>query len=266
MRTLFLDLDNTLIYSHRHPMAAPKRVAEIWKGREQSYISQQTFDFLAGNPELRIVPVTTRTQEQYRRLEELMGELGCRDALICNGAVLLHGTEIDSDWSEESRKLAGPALPQVERAEDWLRKRCGEDAVHSAMGFFVYAKAENGEALASALRQQADGEWLEVLCDHGKVFCLPRVLNKGTALMRFAERYEVTHAIAAGDSAFDIPMLERAELAIAPAALRESLHNPHASLVQAGECWSDELCAALYEILGKQSYLTGSGETEWNNP
>ena len=41
MQTLFLDIDNTLIYSHRHVLDVPKRAVEFLNGKVQSFIMRQ---------------------------------------------------------------------------------------------------------------------------------------------------------------------------------------------------------------------------------
>ena len=47
MSILFSDLDNTLIYSHNRELSKPKVVIEHLDGREQSFMTQYTYDFLA---------------------------------------------------------------------------------------------------------------------------------------------------------------------------------------------------------------------------
>ena len=39
MRILFTDLDNTLIYSYKHAIGSAKRCAEIYQGREISFLT-----------------------------------------------------------------------------------------------------------------------------------------------------------------------------------------------------------------------------------
>lgn len=249
MPTLFLDLDNTLIYSHRHEISAPKRVAEMLNGREQSYITEQTFSCLSGCRALSVVPVTTRTLRQYRRLEALMDQLHCEYALICNGAVLLRSGEIDGAWLEQSLQLAGDELRQVEAAERWLRERCGEAAVHTDFDVLVYAVSDCPEALAAALSRQLDAERAAVLHDGRKVYCLPRSNNKGAAIRRFMQRFQTRASIAAGDSDFDVPMLEQADAAIVPPALSAMVKNGRKLVTEGSGCFSDEICAKLEALL-----------------
>ena len=98
MITLFCDLDNTLIYSHRKSLNAPKRVAEMLHNKEQSYITKKTFDFLSSCREVSIVAVTARTMAQYDRVYKLLNCLHSEYALILNGAVLLKNGLQDKSW------------------------------------------------------------------------------------------------------------------------------------------------------------------------
>ena len=67
MWTWFSDLDNTLIYSHRTTFTSEKIIAEWLNGKEQSYITKETYSFMK-NMECNFVPVTTRSIEQYKRI------------------------------------------------------------------------------------------------------------------------------------------------------------------------------------------------------
>ena len=82
MITLFCDLDNTLIYSHKKSLNVPKRVAEMLHNKEQSYITRKTFDFLSSCREVSIVAVTARIMAQYDRVYKLLNCLHSEYALI----------------------------------------------------------------------------------------------------------------------------------------------------------------------------------------
>ncbi|MDE6056296.1 MAG: HAD family hydrolase, partial [Lachnospiraceae bacterium] len=67
------DLDNTLIYSYKHNIGEKKRCVEIYQGREISFVTQETYRLLQMLSERKgqvlIVPTTTRTIEQYQRID-----------------------------------------------------------------------------------------------------------------------------------------------------------------------------------------------------
>ena len=248
MPTLFADIDNTLIYSHRHTTTSPKRVVEFLNGKEQSYMTEFTYSFLTGKHGLQIVPVTTRTLPQYLRLENLIQELGCEYSLICNGAILLHHMQIDQDWYEESLERASTEISEIPNAEKWLINNCGVASTHSTFGLFVYAKTSDSGNLAAALQQHVDTDKVDILFDHNKTYCIPKSMNKGSAIKRFSQRFNVTASIAAGDSEFDISMLNQADIAIIPQELRARVTNNNTIGCTTGNLFSDEICRIVSEL------------------
>lgn len=264
MITLFLDIDNTLIFSHRHDISAPKRTAELMNGSIQSYITEYTYTFLSKQKDLQIVPVTTRTLEQYRRIENLLKEIGCVFSLVCNGAVLLNNGEVDSNWLNESIRLSIHERRTLPEATQWLMQQCGSNAVHSASDLFVYARVEDPERIVSKMRQNIDFRCMEILCDSRKVYCIPKSLNKGRAIQRFMEQKVVSFSVAAGDSEFDIPMLNLGDVAILPVGLSDKVHNKRKITIEETLCFSDEVCRHLESILEGHRH-DRNGAAVWSN-
>ena len=65
---LACDLDNTLIYSYKHRVPGDSCV-EWLDGQEQSFMTERTQALLRQLPaNVRLVPVTTRSKEQYQRI------------------------------------------------------------------------------------------------------------------------------------------------------------------------------------------------------
>ena len=74
MAVFFTDLDNTLIYSYRHEIGREKICVELYQGREVSFITKRTWELLQQvKKQVLIIPVTTRTQEQYHRIDLKIG-------------------------------------------------------------------------------------------------------------------------------------------------------------------------------------------------
>lgn len=264
MITLFLDIDNTLIFSHRHNISTPKRTAELLNGKNQSYITERTYTFLSKQENLQIVPVTTRTLSQYRRIENLLREIGCVFSLVCNGAVLLRNGEIEPNWLDESMSLSADERQELPVAAQWLREKSGLNAVHFASDLFVYAGVEDPDRIASELRQIVDSQRVEILCDSRKVYCVPKTLNKGKAIQRFILQNNVSFSVVAGDSDFDVPMLNLGDVAILPASLSDKVQNERKITVEETQCFSDEVCRCL-ETLLEEHRDDRNGAAVWNN-
>ena len=70
MKLFHTDLDNTIIYSYKHSIGSEKRCVEIYREREVSFITDRTYALLKEIKKIvTVVPTTTRTVEQYRRID-----------------------------------------------------------------------------------------------------------------------------------------------------------------------------------------------------
>lgn len=213
------DLDNTLIYSYRHDIGAAKRCVEIYQGREISFVTERTHALLKEiKKRVLFVPVTTRTVEQYERID--LGVGVPEYALTCNGGVLLVNGREDDAWYEQSLRLVSDgadALSYGERLLEQDKNRCFE--VRNIRGLFIFTKSEKPLALIAHLREKLDCEMADVFCNGSKVYIVPKKLKKGAAVLRLKEKLKADRIIAAGDSEFDISMLNCADLAFAPREL-----------------------------------------------
>ncbi len=245
---LFTDLDNTLIYSRRRPLPGDKVVVERLNGADQSFMTGRTLEFFQHAPWVRVIPVTTRSVSQFERIAA--PGLKIPSALVCNGGVLLMEGVPDVQWLEETRQLAGRELATLPRARAALERLASPEHVHMPEGLMVYAKWEDAGRAARLLREQTDGTLLDVLHGGGKVYAIPRSLNKGMAVKRFKRRFITGFTVAAGDSEFDIPLLNAADLAVFPPALEGAVRAPRTVVVREGPL-SDGLCDVLESLRSK---------------
>lgn len=248
------DLDNTLIYSYKHDIGRDKRCVEIYQGREISFVTQETNRLLHKLSEWKeqvlIVPTTTRTTEQYARID--LGVGGFRYALACNGGVLLVNnscnsivkqTKVSSGAYEEEERAYRNSGRRIQEDESWYRDSLEmiQDSVgelHRALAIldrdprrnfelrfirelFVFTKCEEPETVAADLKKVLNMDVVDVFNSGVKVYVVPKALNKGRAVDRFREYIGADYVIAAGDSEFDIPMLEAADLGLAPPELAQ---------------------------------------------
>ncbi len=237
--TLFTDLDNTLIHSHRHRLTEPGSCVELLNGRRQSFALDALVSYLRDGDWLDIVPVTMRTFEQYSRLGPLIEALGLSRALICSGAILLDRLAFDGSWLEESRRLAGRSRGALAR----LREASPAGSVVSVDPFMFYIKTDRPGEVLDELREKADPGSVLLYRDSGKVYCLASAFSKGTAVERFGGR----PCIAVGDSEPDIPMLNAADYAVCPDALYDRV-RPRQRKYRCSLGSSDQVIRALNSI------------------
>lgn len=228
-RILFAsDLDNTLLFSHRH--AAPGDVCVEWlDGEKQGFFSPRTIELLRiVAAHATFVPVTTRSVAQYERIR---WPQGCqpRLAVTTNGAVLLTrptdgnasgGGAASADRSGSFvRDTAwdGALRPVLAAAHDELLALCAahaDDARYRICRMvddaYLFLRPADDDRCAALAAEVATETALPIAASGRKLYVLPRGLDKGSALARLRARTGATLVLAAGDSAMDAPLLAAA--------------------------------------------------------
>jgi hydroxymethylpyrimidine pyrophosphatase-like HAD family hydrolase len=218
------DLDRTLIYSARAAGRDPGGLVAVERldGRAISFVSPAQLDLLADiDRHAVVVPVTTRTLAQYRRIT-VWRDRPPEWAVAANGGLLLHRGQPDHDWytavlaavGRDSRDLPAVARWLGREAEPWI------DHVRIADDLFLYTlvdrhalPAEVADALAATL----DGWGFQLSIQGRKLYAVPHRLGKGVAVREVARRVGADRVLAAGDSLLDRDLLAVADLSLRPA-------------------------------------------------
>lgn len=213
------DLDNTIIYSYKHDIGTDKINVELYEGREISFITKKTKHLLKEvNERILLVPTTTRTVEQYKRIDLGIGVP--KYALTCNGGVLLKDGVRDDEWYNESLELVKDCKSESIKAVDFLEKDESRTLdVRFIEELFVYTKSSEPKKSIDFLKENLNTKLVDVFNNGVKVYVVPKTLSKGMAIKRFRKLFDDVLCIAAGDSEFDISMLNEADHAIAPTKL-----------------------------------------------
>lgn len=215
--TIFnMDLDNTIIYSYKHDIGTNKINVEMYQNREISYITKKTYELLRElKKDIMIVPTSTRTMEQYRRINFKVGEF--RYALVCNGGILIANGKRDEKWYRDSLKIISKSVPTLRMAEMLLKtdpRRTFE--LRFIEKLFLFTKCNEPENVVKELKGQLDKSLVDIFHNGTKVYVVPVNLSKGIAVERFRKYIKADRVIAAGDSEFDVSMLKEADIGIAP--------------------------------------------------
>lgn len=222
MRLLVSDLDRTLVHPARSlPATQAATVVEIYQGRGITVASQATLSALG---ELAgagaFVPVTTRSQEQLRRIAPIWRWATAGWAICANGATLLEHGQIDPQW-EAIVDAAGRDSASVAQARAVIERHVGSPETVDWMPLlrdcderFLYATLRL-DRVPDDLQASADAA-LEPLHWHAilharKLYALPRHICKGRALDYLRERTGADAVMAAGDSLLDVELLLAAE-------------------------------------------------------
>jgi len=247
-KILACDLDNTLIYSYKHRVADDVCV-EWLDGREQSFMTAQTLALWpALQDKVQLVPVTTRSVAQYRRL--VWPQAGRpRLAVTTNGGILLRDDKPDAAWCDHSRKLAVDYCGTFAELADCLAATPAYAKHRLVDDLYLYVVCQDVAEAERCLADFAGFAGLEVRRGGRKVYFLPPQINKGDAVERLRALQPDTEIIAAGDSELDVPMLDAADIALLPdAGLAALVRNPRKFICPPGEHFAEFVLATSLRL------------------
>lgn len=231
-----VDLDRTLIYSAtaiaegatiETPAAdllASAHCVEIYQGRPQSFMSPTAMaSLLRLDAVAHVVPTTTRTIEQYQRIELPMGIPDF--AITSNGGNILVGGHPDPHWTKRVADLLGTLGVGVQAVFERLARDAADApwlrTMRIADGLFCYVVVE-----LELLPPQVVPAWAGWAAERGwnvsrqgrKIYVMPDPVTKQLAIDEVRTRLAVTPtaSYAAGDGVLDQPMLLGADAAIRP--------------------------------------------------
>ncbi|GAA4146585.1 HAD family hydrolase [Actinomadura keratinilytica] len=254
------DLDRTLIYSaaalglRGRDADLPRLLCvELYRAAPLSYVTEtaaRDLQALAGTAAL--VPVTTRTPEQYARVHLL--DKPPAYAICANGGHILVDGVDDPDWAAAVRTRVADGRAPLAEIRAHLAAATGEFVLKRrvASDLFAYLVVDRaalppgwfddlaGWCAARGWRTSLQGR---------KIYCLPEPLTKSAAAAEVARRVGADAMLAAGDSLLDAELLAAADAAIRPA--HGELHDtgwtaPHAAVTAAqGIAAGEEIAAWL---------------------
>ena len=219
------DIDNTLIYSKKHPHHGWPCVEWIHE-KEQAFMSPKTCELLCEIvPHVLFVPVTSRSVEQYLRIQWPQGAMP-HLAITTHGARLLTPCSEDALWQDETQAHIAEWYIELHRMQKLLEPnpsfiRCR--LVDEAYLFVYCAPGMDAVAMGDEIKAMTP---LSVCVGGKKIYLLPPTLHKGTALQRLRQRFPQHTIIAAGDSNMDAEMLNEADHAIFPEAISPLVSTP----------------------------------------
>lgn len=249
-----VDLDNTLIYSYKHDIGPEKRNVELYQGREISFITEKTHELLTYIKEkLLFVPTSTRTTEQYKRINLGIGNV--KYALVCNGGLLLKDGSSDEEWYKESKRLIRDSEAQLEIAHTLLK--CDsrrEFELRLIEDLFLFTKCSYPEQVVKDLKKKLDTSKVDVFNNGTKIYVVPCPLSKGKAIRRFQKYIGAEQILAAGDSEFDISMLQAADCGFAPHGFMKKYGIKGDIKEVSGESvFSEELLTLVFQYMKEAS-------------
>lgn len=225
------DLDRTLIFSEAAAgpaFATSDRICvEIYRDAPLSYMAPAAHAGLAALAAATpVVPTTTRTPEQYLRVQ--LPGAPFRFAICSNGGEILVDGAPDPQWQAHIRGLLAALPADLDRIAAQLKPRLAPEwgaRLRLVPGLFAYVVSE--------VRVPAEvvDEWRAYCAPLGwsisqqgrKLYTIPEPVTKSRAALEVRRRLEEAGALepgapwlAAGDGALDADLLEAADAAIRP--------------------------------------------------
>lgn len=219
----FCDLDGTLIHSYRVCLNNGVLV-ERYNGRPLSYMSCRAYESIQGIPKSLLIPVTSRTKEQYSRISLYKDGGVPKYALLDNGGILLVNGKEDVQWKHEIQQYIWAELSQYERITDDISKY-GETKLQDELVIFVKPFSDREKVLLEEYIKKCEGMQL---FQHGnKLYVCSNKLTKGYAVGKFVKKYSLHNAIAAGDSIVDITMIDHVSYGFFPNELKANVSEEY---------------------------------------
>ncbi|MCL6604103.1 MAG: hydrolase [Paenibacillus sp.] len=220
------DLDRTLIYSRSAlgvPEDSPGLVpAEIINGTTVSYISKIALSqliSLAGH--IVFMPVTTRTVEQYKRINLFQETVIPKYAVTSNGGNILIEGKVDMDWrtfigrqvelhsapAEDIRFIVRSAL-----RDEWVLSESYCDGLFFS---FLVVRDLIPQDVVSRLTDELYHLGWRVSLQGRKLYAVPEAVSKIAAVEHVRRSVQSEPMAASGDSLLDKCLLDASDYAIA---------------------------------------------------
>jgi hydroxymethylpyrimidine pyrophosphatase-like HAD family hydrolase len=195
---------------------------ELYQGDYLSYMTHTSIELLqtlAGHA--LFIPVTTRTEEQYRRIFYIQEILKPKYAVTSNGGKILIDGVLDQEWSAHiQRALKGSAsfadvrgaFEQISSPE-WVKKMNFSDELF----FTVILDPERVPLpVIDEFRHRLEGMGWHVSLQGRKLYLVPAGVNKGDAVLYIRDLIGARYIASAGDSLLDESLLNISDFALSP--------------------------------------------------
>ncbi len=201
------------MFSYKHKKDDDICVEQL-DGKEQGFCKKDSFQKLEDiQKKALFIPVTTRSIVQYQRIcfpQSCMPKY----ALTTNGAILLVDGNIDAQWYAHSKKLSDAYKTELQQVEKRLSDVAQIKRFRMIDDMYLFAACDTAEDAQKSKGYLEQKTTLQVLLSGRKLYFIPPMLDKGTAIKRLREKFDMAYIISAGDSMMDIPMLEEADYGI----------------------------------------------------
>lgn len=219
---VFSDLDRSIIYSKAFLEQKTKgtyECIEIKDNREISYISLKALEFIKYiNNKTTFIPTTTRTTEQFRRINFNKNNIEFEYAITCNGGCILKNNKPLDSWNEKVNKfkLEAESIDVMINIFEKYKELDGITNFRIAEDLFFYIVVDrhkfNISSLYKFIRILEDKNWIYYISGR-KIYFLPKGICKENAIKYLCNLNNIKKFAVIGDSEMDRGMLDLTEKA-----------------------------------------------------
>jgi hydroxymethylpyrimidine pyrophosphatase-like HAD family hydrolase len=215
---VFSDLDRTVIYSNKF-LDTEVKYSNIEKheDREISYVSLDTIEYIKEIQDIGMfIPTTTRTTEQFKRINFDKYGISFPWAITTNGGCILNNNEVLESWSNEVENIKNKSCDLNIMVNDFEKytKLPGVIKFAVASELFFYIVADYSIFNISCLQEYVDildeRNW-DMYISGRKIYFLPKGITKENAIKYLIKELNIKEFTAIGDSTMDYGMVKSAD-------------------------------------------------------
>jgi len=224
------DIDRTLIFSERfiEEFGIDKsNLALIDECKTNSYMSSEVANKLSHltngfyNRKIRFIPVTTRSVQQFKRIQFSNLGINIEYAITTNGGkILYHGRELNA-WEEYITHLI-PSKYEFDSVVKEINSIPGIDYTTKLIDDrYIFSKSNIDLESITVVKSELDKlsktyQQFEFKMYKNKVYSVPKCFGKDIALNWLKHYLCEDKIISSGDSSFDIPMISISDIKVIP--------------------------------------------------
>lgn len=258
------DLDRTVIFSSKFFSPSEKNVTCVeYKGnKEISYMYNEALDLLhklMEKKDLFLIPVTTRSLEQYQRVTPFQK---CKYAIVANGGIMLYNGEVFKPWQEHIKEILckyqeydNDVVEKLQKYQDYF-----DSDIRKVDDIFYFVKLQDNDDRNKELLK-----YLDIAIDKSlwnftlqglKLYIIPKEITKENALKFLKSYLNESFLITSGDGKLDKDFIMMGDIIFIPLCSEVldymSMENKAYHLVSEGLKGTIELFKAIQKI-----YLNG---------
>lgn len=258
------DLDRTVIFSSKFFKPCEKNVTCVeYKGnKEISYMYNEALDLLyelMEKKDLFLIPITTRSLEQYQRVTPFQK---CKYAIVANGGIILYNGEVFKPWQKHIKEILEKYQEYDNNVVEILKKYQDyfDSEIRKVDDIFYFVKLQDNddrnEELLKYLDITIDKSLWNFTLQGLKLYIIPKEITKENALNFLKSYLNESFLITSGDGKLDKDFIMMGDIIFIPLCSEVldymSMGNKAYHLVSEGLKGTIELFKAIQKI-----YLNG---------